>query len=149
MREGTAEAAPRLDGGADDDELGTTLCGDARNLYAEAPRASAGDLAPHAHAVGARHGRRGLEPLPEAGKRAVHAGVQRQLALDRERRDENDPSASVRCETAGEIERVLGLLPLEQRHDDAAVADRARPAREAPGAAVEHPDVGQLHRSSW
>jgi hypothetical protein len=149
MREGTAEAAPRLDGGADDDELGTTLCGDARNLYAEAARPCADDLAPHADAVGARHGRRGLEPLPEAGKRAVHAGVQRQLALDRERRDENDPSASVRCEAAGEVERVHGLLPLEQGHDDTAVRDRPRPAREAPGAAVEHPDVGQLHRSSW
>ena len=83
------------------------------------------------------------------GERPVHVRVQRQLALDHERRNEDDAGASVGGETAGEIERVLGLLPVEQRHDDAPVGDRARPAREASGAMVEEAYVGDLHRSSW
>ena len=76
-------------------------------------------------------------------------GVQRQLALDDERPDEDDAGAAVGGEAAGEVERVLGLLLVEQRHDDAAIGDRARPAREAPRAAVERPDVRELHRMSW
>jgi hypothetical protein len=75
--------------------------------------------------------------------------VERQLALDDERRDEDDADAAVGGEPAGQVERVLGLGAVEQGHDDAAVRDRARPAREAPRPAVEQSDIGEPHRSSW
>jgi len=142
------EAAPRLDRRADDDELRMALRRDARDLVGEATRPRPHDLAAHRDAVRARHRRRGLEPLLEARKRHVEVRVQRQLALEHGRRDENDPRAAVGREPAGEIERVLGLLPVEQGHDDAAIGDRARPAREAPGAAMEQVEVVAPHRRS-
>jgi hypothetical protein len=143
------EAAPRLDGRADDDELGTTLGGDARDLLAETARACSDDLPAHADPVRARHRGGRLEPLLEAAELAVHVRVQRQFSLDEKRRDEDDARAAVGREPAGKVERVLRLFPVEQRHDDRAIGDRSRPAREAPGAAVEQPDVGPPHRSSW
>jgi len=123
--------------------------GDSRGVLAEASRPRAHDLPPHGDAVRGRHRGRRLEPLLELGEPAVHVRVERQLALDDQWSHEHDAGAPVGCETAGEIERVLGLLPVEQRHRDAPIGDRARPAREVPGAAVEDPDVGELHRSSW
>jgi hypothetical protein len=143
------EASARLDRRSDDDELRPPFRCDARDVLAEAPRAGAHDLAPHPDAVRARHGGRRLEPLLQAGELPVHVRVQRQLALDDERSDEDDARPAVRGEPAREVERVLRLLPVEQRHDDAAVGDRARPAREATGPAMHEPDVGQLHRSRW
>jgi hypothetical protein len=89
-----------------------------------------------------------LEPLLQAAQLAVHARVERQLALDKERRDENDPSAAVGGEPAREVERVLGLLAVEQRHYDAPVGDRARPACEASRPAMKASDVREPHRSS-
>ena len=90
-----------------------------------------------------------FEPLLQARERAVDVRVERQLALDDQRPDEDDPHASVGGEPAGEVESVLCLLLVEQRHDDAPVGDRAAPACETPRAKVERPDVGQLHRISW
>jgi hypothetical protein len=144
-----AEASARLDRGADDDELGATLCGHARDVLAEAARPRPDDLAAHGDPVGARHRGRRLEPFSQLGERALEVGVQRQLALEDGRRDEHDPRAAVGRKPAGEVERVLGLLPLEQRDDDAAVGDRLRPQREAPRAPAELPDVRHLHRSNW
>ena len=143
------EPSPRLDRRADDDELRAAFRGDARNVLAEAPRPRANDLPPYSDAVGGRHGSRRLEPLLQGREPALEVRVQRQLALDDERRDEDDLGTAVGGEPAGEIERVLRLLLLEQRHDDAAVGDRARPTREAPRSASEHLDIGALHRSSW
>jgi hypothetical protein len=148
-REGATEAASRLDGRAHDDEFRSALRSNARHVLAEAPGPCPHDLAPDADAVRARYGRRGLEPLPELAEPAVHVRVQRQLALDDERRDEDDAGVAIGREATGEIERMLRLLPVEQRHDDAAVGDRARPPREAPRTAMEEADVGQLHRKSW
>ncbi len=143
------EAAPRFDGCADHDELGAVLRGDARDVPAEAPRPRADDLLPHADAVRARHRGRGLEPLLQFAELSVEMRVQRQLALDDERDDEDDAGAAVGGEPAGEVERVLRLLPLEQGHDDAPVGDRLGPHREAPRAPPERPDVGQLHLIRW
>ena len=56
----------------------------------------------------------------------VEARVERQLAVDDEWRDEHYASAPVGGKAAREVERVLRLLPLEQRHDDRPVADRPR-----------------------
>jgi hypothetical protein len=144
-----AEAAARLDRGADDDELCAALGGDASDVLAEAPGTRAHDLPPHAHAVRAHQSGRRLEPLLQARERAVHVRVQRQLALDDERRDENDLGAPVGRETAGEVERMLRLLLVEQRHDNAAIGDRAGPAREASCPSVEHSDGREPHRMSW
>ena len=112
------EAAPRLDGCADDDELGAVLRGDARDVLPEAPRPGTDDLAPHADAVGACHGGRRLEPLLQAGQLPVETRVERQLALDDERSDENDACAAVGREAAGEVECVPRELCVEQRDDD-------------------------------
>jgi hypothetical protein len=139
------EAAPRLDGRTDDDELRAAFGGDARDLAAEAPRPRAHDLAPHRDAVRARERLGRLQPLSEAGQLAVHVRGERQLALDDERADDDDAGAAVGREPAREIERVLGLLPVEQRHDDRAVGDRLRPQREPP----ESSDVRPSHRSRW
>jgi hypothetical protein len=143
------EPAPRLDGRADDDELRAAFGGNARNVLAEASRSRADDLAPNADAVGARHGRGGLDPLLQSGERAVHVRIERQLALDDERSDEDDLRTTVGGEPAGEVERVLRLLSVEQRHDDASVADRLRPSREPPSTPPECLDVRPSHRISW
>jgi hypothetical protein len=143
------EAAPRLDRSADDDELGPALGGNTPDLLAEAPRPRAHDLVPHPDAVGGRHRGRDLEPLLQAHELPVEVRVDRQLALEHRRRDEDDPRSSVGGEPAGEVERVLRLLPVEQRNDDRAVPDGARPASKAPGAVVDQVDVRQPHRRSW
>jgi hypothetical protein len=143
------EAAPRLDRRTDDDELSASLGSDPGDVLAETPRPHSDDLAAHGDAVRACHGGSGLHSLLQAGEHAVHVRVQRQLALDDERRDEDDAGAAIRRKATGEIEGVLGLLAVEQWHDDAPVRDRARPVREPPRPAPYQPDVGQLHRRSW
>ncbi len=125
------------------------LRGDARNFFAEASGARADDLPPHPDAVRARHRGRRLEPLLQTGEPAVHVRVQRQLALDDERRDEDDPGAAIGGEPTRKIEGMLGLIPVEQGHDERAIRDRARPAREAPCATVQEVYVRELHRISW
>ena len=149
MREGAVEAAPRLDRRANDDELGAALGSDPRDLLAETPRPRADDLPAHRDAVRIRHCGRGLEPLLQAHELAVEVRVQRQLPLEDRRRDEDDACATVGGKPAGEVECVLGLLAIEQRDDDGAIRDRARPACEVARAAVEQVDVRQLHRRSW
>jgi hypothetical protein len=126
------EAATRLDGRADDHELCPALRRHARDILAEAPRPRADDLPPHPDAVRAGHGGRGLQPIPQCGQLFVEVCVQRQLALDDERRDEDDVRAPICREPAGEVEGVLRLLPLEQRHDDAPVGDRLGLQRKPP-----------------
>ena len=143
------EAAPRLDRSADDDEFRTALRGDACDLLAEASGTRADDLAPHRDAVGARDRSRTLELLLQARERPVHVGVERQLALDNQRPDEDDARAPVGGEPAGEIERVLRLVLVEQRHDDAPVGDRARPPREMLRAVVQQTDIRKPHFRSW
>ncbi|HJQ51319.1 MAG TPA: hypothetical protein VJ838_12470 [Gaiellaceae bacterium] len=86
------------------------LSRDPCHVLTQAPGTNADDLAPHADAVGARHRCRRLEPPLEAGERAVHVRVQRQFALDHQRRDQDYAGTMVGSEAAGEVERVLGLL---------------------------------------
>jgi hypothetical protein len=148
VRERALEAAPRLDRRAHDDELGATLVRHACDLLAEQPRARPDDLAPYADAVRSRDCRGRVEPVAQPALLAVEACVERQLPLDEERRDEDDPCAAVGREPAREIERLLRLLPLEQRHDDRPIADRTGPTREPPGAMVQQADVGESHLTS-
>ena len=141
------EAAARLHRRADHDELGAALRGDLGDVLPEQPRARADDLPADCDAIRARDGGGGVEPVPYRPQLVVEVRVERQLALDDERGDEHDAGATVGGEPAREVERMLRLLPLEQRHDDAAVGDRARPAREAPRAAVQQPEIqAQPHR---
>jgi hypothetical protein len=143
------EAAPRLDRRTDDYELGAALGCDARDLLAEAAGPRANDLSLDCDPVGGRDGGSQLEPLLQAHELPVEVRVERELTLENGRRDEHDSSAPVCGETAGEVDRVLRLLPVEERHHDAAVGDRARPARESARAAAERSQVGQLHLMSW
>ena len=107
------EAAPGVDRRADDDELGAPLRRHACDVLSEAAGPRADDLPSHRHAVRARDRGRGLEPLLQRGERAVHVRVERQLALDHQRPDDDDARTAVRCEPAGEVERVLRLLAIE------------------------------------
>jgi hypothetical protein len=143
------EPPPGLDRRAHHDELGPALGGDTGDLLAEASRPRAHDLPSHADAVRGRNGGRGVEPLLQSVELAVELRVQGQLAIDDERRNEHDAGTAVGGEPAREVERVLRLLPLEQRDDDAAVGDRLGPQREPPRAAPERPNVRPPHRSSW
>jgi hypothetical protein len=143
------ESAPRLDRRADDDELGPALGRNARDLLAEVSGPRADDLSAHADAVRARDRSRRLEPLLQIHELPVEVRVDRQLALEYGRRHEDDPGASIGREPTGEVDGVLRLLPVEQGHDDRAIRDRARPAREAPGTAAEEMDVRKLHRIRW
>jgi hypothetical protein len=147
--ERATEAAPRGHGRADDDELGPMLGGDACDLLAEASGPRSHELSPDADAIRRCDRGRGLEPLLQLGEPAVHVRVERQLALDDERCDEQHTRAAIGREAAREIESMLGLLPVEQRHDDAAIRDRARPASEAPRPPTEDPEIQNLHRMSW
>jgi hypothetical protein len=142
------EASPRLDRGADHNELGPALRGDPGDVLPEAARPGADDLPPHADAVRGCNGGRGLEPLLQRDQLSVEVRVQWQLALDDERRDEDDPGSAVGGEPAGEIQGVLRLLPVEQRDDDAPVRDRLRPQSDASHALPESADVREPHRSS-
>ena len=143
------EAAPRLDGCAYHDELRAALRGDACNLLAEAAGPCANDLLPDVDAVRAGDRGRELQAFLEVPELPVEMRVQRQLALEDGGRDEDDPSTPVGREPAGEVECMLGLRPVEQRHDDCAVGDRAGPAREAAGAVVEQSYVREPHRMRW
>jgi hypothetical protein len=65
VRERALEAAPRLDRGADDDELGAALVRDARNRIAEQTVARPDDLAPHAYPVRSCDRGRRIEPVSQ------------------------------------------------------------------------------------
>jgi hypothetical protein len=118
-------------------------------LGPERPHARPHDRAADADAVrlGDRGGR--LEPPPQLRRLGAEVRIERQLSLDHERRHEHDARAAVSGEPAGEVERVLRLLALEERHDDAPVGDRPCSPREPARAAARTPDVRPSHRSSW
>jgi len=122
---------------------------DLRDLAAELPGAHAQDPTARCDAVGVGDGGGRIQPALQLGDLGVEVGIQGQLPLDEQRRDEHDPRSTVRGETAREVESVLRLLPLEQRDDDAAVPDRLGAAGETPGAAPEAGQVGPSHRRSW
>jgi hypothetical protein len=144
-RKGTTEPETGLDGCADDDELGPVLVDDLGEVVSERALARADDPAPDADAVRVGDRRRVVERRLQYDELGVEVRVERQLLRNDERRDEDDLGAAVTGEAAGEVEGVLGLLTAEQRDDDAAVADRGRPPREAAGAARKRMEVRTLH----
>ena len=118
----------------------------------ELPSESALPRADHSACRGdaVRLGDRGgvVERSVEVFHLAVEVRIQRELLRDEERRDEDDPRAAVCGEPAGEVERVLGLSPPEERHDDAAIADGGRSPGEATGLPAERTEVGAPHHST-
>ncbi len=75
--------------------------------------------------------------------------VQGKLPIHHERRHEDDVRAAVGRQPAGEVERVLGLVSVEQGNDDAAIGDRLRAEGEPPRTAADQADVREPHRSNW
>jgi len=143
------EAAPRLDGRAQHDELRAVVPRHLGELPPEGALACADDAPRGGHAVrlGDRRGVR--ECAAEVFRFGVEVRVQRKLLGDDERRDEHDPRAAVRREAAGEIERMLGLGAAEERHDDAAVPDRRRAPGEAVRLPAERAEVRLAHHRIW
>jgi len=127
------------------------VVGDLGELDSERALARADDAPGHADVVRVCDRGSVVEPGAQLRQLDVEVRVEGQLLRDDQRRDEDDVGAAVGGDTAGEIERVLGLLAAEQRHDDAAIADRSRAAREAPGAATDQAKVGKPkpHRKIW
>ena len=115
-----------------------------------APGPRADDLAPHRDAVRGRDRGRGLEPLLQAHELSVEVCVERQLALERRA----GATSTIRApRSAASRQARSSACSVSSRSSSGttmrAVGDRARPAREAPRAAVEQSDVGELHRMSW
>jgi hypothetical protein len=148
-RERTAEAEPRLDRRAEDDELGAMVGRRLGELAAERALAGADDAAMGRDAVRLGDGGRLVEGETQLVRLAVEVRVERKLLRDDERSDEDDARAAVGGEAAGEIERVVRLLAAQERHDDRPVAHGRGAARKALGAAAEGMDVRPLHRKSW
>jgi len=118
-------------------------------LPPESPLAGADDAPRRGHAVRLGDRRRVREGAAEGVRLCVEVRVQRELLGDDERCDEHDPRAAVRREAAGEIERVLGLGAAEERHDDAAVADRRGAPGEAMRLSAERAEVRLAHHRIW
>jgi hypothetical protein len=121
------------------------VVGDLGELASERAFPCADDAPLDADAVRVRDCGRVIEPRAQLRHLGIEVRVERQLLRDDERCNEHDVCAGIGSQPAREIECVLGLGQPEQRHDDAAIADRNRAAREAAGGAK----VGTPHRSSW
>jgi hypothetical protein len=119
-RERAAEAESGLDRCADDDELRSVLGDDAGELVSERSFTRADDQAADADPVGVGDRRRVVERRLQGPDLVVEVRVERELLGHDERSDEDDARAAVGSEPAREVERVLGLVPAEQRHDDRA-----------------------------
>jgi hypothetical protein len=96
---------------------------DLGELAAEGAFAGTNGEAVGADAVGLRERGSPRERLAQRGSLGVEMCVHRQLLRDHERRDEDDVRSPVCGEPTGEVERVLGFLQPEQRHDDAAIPE--------------------------
>jgi hypothetical protein len=90
-----------------------------------------------------------VECTPECLNLAVEVRVERKLLRYDEGRDEHDACSAVGRETAGEIERVLGLRTAEERDDDAAVADRCSAPGEPARLPAECAQIRPAHHRSW
>ena len=123
--------------------------GDLGNLASERTCARADGATMGRDAVRLGDGRRLVERSAQLAQLDVEVGIQRQLLRDDERRDEDHPRAAVGGEAAGEVERMLGLAPAEERDDDRPVADGDGAAREALRPAAEGVDARPAHHRSW
>lgn len=118
-------------------------------LAAERALAGTDDATVGGGAVRLGDGGRLVERGPQVADLAVEVRIERELLRDDERRDEDDAGTAVGGETAGEVERMVGLLATEQRHDDRPVSHRGGAAREALGAVAKGADVRPSHQRSW
>jgi hypothetical protein len=118
-------------------------------LASESPLACPDDPPSNADAVRAGDRGRAIEVGLEIDDLALEVRIEGKLLRDDERRDEHDASSPICGEAACEVERMLGLGPAQQWHDDAPVPDRCRAPRETTGLATSCVKVREPHHSSW
>lgn len=113
-----AEASLRLDGGSDNDEGGANVFGGRGDGASQLAGPSAHDLPVRADAV--TLGKRPLaaELDTEHLLLAMEMGIERQLPLDEERREQENARATIGGEPARQVQRVPGVLLVEQRDDN-------------------------------
>jgi hypothetical protein len=119
---------------------------DLRELPPECAVARADYLPMRRDAVRLGDGSRVCERRAECLELEVEVRVEWKLLRDDEWRDEHDVRTAVGREAAGEVERMLRLGAAEERHDDAAIADRGRAPGDAARPPAETTDVRPLHR---
>jgi hypothetical protein len=119
-RERAAEPEPGLDRRPDDDELGAMFGDHVREVVSECTFSCANDQPADADPVRVGDRRRVIEGRLQGSDLVVEVRVERELLGHEERSDEDDARPAVGSEPACEVERVLGLFPAEQRHDDRA-----------------------------
>jgi len=96
------------------------LVDDVGEVVPERTFARADDQPANADAVRVGDRRRAVERRLQCSDLVVQVRVERELLGHDERGDEDDERAAVGGEPAREVERVLGLVPAEQRHHDRA-----------------------------
>ena len=134
-RKRTPEAAPGLDGSADDDELRTALGRHASDLVADPTRTCADNLLPQRDTAGAHRRRGRREPLLQR-RHARRRSARPAAALARRRAGPGGRSALRGPRRGGRRDRARARSPpsFEQRHDDASgrrsrALQRAEPPR--------------------
>jgi len=108
-----AEASLGLDGGSDHDERGAYVLGGVGDGASELPGPCAHDLPVRADAVAL--GKRPLAAELDTERRflTVEVSIERQLPVDKERRQQEDARATVGGKPAGQVQRVTGVLLVE------------------------------------
>jgi len=113
-----AEAPLRLDGGSDHDEGGAYVFSGVGNGASKLAGPGAHDLPVRADPVTLGKRPIAAELDTEGGFFTVEVSIERQLPVDEERRQQEDASPTIGGEPAGQVQRMPGVLLVEQRNDD-------------------------------
>ncbi len=113
-----AEAALRLDCGSHHDEGGAHVLGGIGNRASELAGTRAHDLSVRADPIAL--GERPLAAQLDTKNLflTVEVSIERQLPVDEERREQEDARTTIGGEPASQVERMAGVLLVEQRDDD-------------------------------
>jgi hypothetical protein len=113
-----AEASLRLDGGSDHDERGAHVLRGVGDRASELTRPRAHDLSVRTDPVAL--GQRALttELDSKCLFLTVEMSVKRQLPVDKKGRQQEDARAPIGGEPASKIERMTGVLLVQERDDD-------------------------------
>src|SRR6266700_5868956 len=113
-----AETALRLDGGAEHDEGGAHVLGGVRDGASELAGPRAHDLSARADPIA--FGERPLAAQLDTKNPflTVEVSIERQLPVDEERRQQEDPCTTIGGKPASQVQRMAGVLLIEQRDDD-------------------------------
>jgi hypothetical protein len=113
-----AEAPLRLDCGSHYDEGGAhVLCG-IGDRASELPRPGTHDLSVCADPIALGKRPLAVQLDTENLFLTVEVSIERQLPVDEERRQQEDACTTIGGEPASQVERVAGVLLVEQRDDD-------------------------------